>query len=560
MLDSVTPRSETSVPGRSVGHSGRRELGRGRSGVVFLDQDESGRRLACKVFDARGLTRLVQVVFLGSPNPYVWNEDAVRCAFLRRRILARLVELWFADRLRVAGAVGQAWNEEHRAFELRTEYSPGVPPPLHWSAGSSAGRGTGTDLVRELVAEILAPLQRHLIEAGFPGLVWQAGKGNPVALNNFLLERHSAGHRWTWIDLESGVPAIAPIDPRALLGFYLPQSVRFRRPLFDDVDTERLERYFAQEAEALRSLHGADELDELRSAARSLAECQGRWKTLRRHERGIGYALARGRLTPERAQWFRTRPLRWYAHAVARGSVSAIRLARAAPGWLARRLARVPWRAGARFAWSFATSGLYLKRFARHFVARRIRAWVLRGQLARAEAKHLRAHLSREESSAYLTDFAVHVALKVPVKGFEYWVLPALWALGWIGDGALALGLVVSGAAVRTLYTSVRCAQSLRHRRELPLVALGVGLLPMVGNFAYPVQILYSSTEEEYDLARFILYDDCARIGRHVPIWGGADTLTEHVFNRLPDRLVGLRRGRRASGATEIPRSGPGER
>ena len=547
VLDSSTKSEARPIPSRSA-ESGPRELGRGRSGVVYLDRDDSGRRIARKVFGARGLTRVVQVLFLGSPNPYVWSEDAVRCAFLRRRILAPLVEHWFAGRLRVAEAVEQTWNEEQRAFELRTEFSPGVPPPLRHSGRGTAGRSPGTELVHELVHEIMAPLQRRLIEAGFPGLVWQAGKGNPVALNNFLLERlDERQHRWTWIDLESGVPALAPIDPRALFGFYVPQSVRLRRPLFDDVDVERLERYLEREAEALRLLHGDEALRELRSAALTLGDCQTRWKSLRRHERAIGHALARGRLSRERAEWFRSRPVRWYAGEAARYSRAALRRAWAAPGWLVRAVARSPWRAGARFAWSFATSGRFRKRVARHFVAGRIRAWERRGQLSRPEARHLRTHLEREESSAYLTDFAVHVALKAPVKAFEYWILPAAWAVGWIGEGTLALGLLVAGPAVRTLYTSVRCAQSLRRGRELPLVALGTGLLPVVGNLAYPTQILYSSTEEEDDLARFILYDGCARLGRHVPIWGGADTLTEHVFNRLPDRVVGLRRRRRAA-------------
>ncbi len=551
-LDSGTAPTTGPAHGRIPGYSGLRELGRGRSGVVFLGRDDGGRPIACKVFDARGLTRLVQVVFLGSPNPYVWNEDAVRCAFLRRRILARLVEHWFAGRLCVAGALDLVWNEEHRAFELQAEFSPGVPPPLH-----HAGRTSGTGLVRELVVEIMAPLQRHLIEAGFPGLVWQAGKGNPVALNNFLLERLDEGrHRWRWIDLESGVPALAPIDPRALFGFYLPQSFRLGRPLFDDVDTQRLERYLDQEGAALQALHGVDELEELRSATRKLARCQTRWKELRRHERGIGHALARGRLNEESAEWFRTRPVRWYTQEGLRYLSSAWRRACALPGWLGRCFVRIPWRASARKAWSFATSGRFRRRSALHFVAQRIRAWERRGQLTRAEALHLRRHLPREESSAYLTDFAVHLALKVPVKTFEYWVLPTLWAVGWLGDGALALGLLMSGPMVRTLYTSVRMAQSLRRGRELPLVALGVGLVPVLGNFAYPVQILYSSTEEQDDLARFILYDGCARLGRHVPIWGGADTLTEHVFNRLPDRLVNLRRRRSSGSAGLQPGSG----
>ncbi|HEX6885813.1 MAG TPA: hypothetical protein VF530_20735 [Planctomycetota bacterium] len=521
-------------PGRVPGHSGLRELGRGRSGVVYLGRDGAGRRLACKVFASHGLTRVVQVLLLGSPNPYLWNEDALRCAFLRRRILARLVEHWFGARLGVAAAVDGLWNEEQRAFELQAELSSGLPLPLH-RPGSARGKA----LVRELVTEIQAPLQRHLIESGFTGLAWQAGLGNPVALNNFLLEEEAGGaRRYCWIDLESGIPALVPLDPRTLLRFYLPESWRLGRPLFDDVDVARLERYLETQASALRDRFGAEGLDALRAQAAALGRHQARWKGLARHERGIGHALARGELTAERAEWYRARPLRWYARELVRALRAALRGAGAGLARLARWLRRFPWRASARAAWLFSSSGRRRARVARHFVAGRIRAWERRRQLTRAEARRLRASLPREESSVYLTDFVVHLALKPPVKALEYWVLPLFWGLGWIGGGTLAAGLVLCGPLARSLYTAVRCAQSLRRGREVPWAALGVGLLPVVGNLAFPVQLLVSSTDERDELARFLLYDGCARLGRHVPVWGGADTLTEHVFNHLPDRLV----------------------
>ena len=41
-------------------------------------------------------------------------------------------------------------------------------------------------------------LRSHLEFAGFDGLLWQAGHGNPVALNNFLLESASqGGEKWS---------------------------------------------------------------------------------------------------------------------------------------------------------------------------------------------------------------------------------------------------------------------------------------------------------------------------------------------------------------------------
>ena len=62
-------------------------LGSGRAGVVFKSEDDQGRITARKVFDSDALTRAVQYLFLGSPNPYAWCVHAVQAAMLRRRIL-----------------------------------------------------------------------------------------------------------------------------------------------------------------------------------------------------------------------------------------------------------------------------------------------------------------------------------------------------------------------------------------------------------------------------------------------------------------------------------------
>ena len=51
------------------------------------------------------------------------------------------------------------------------------------------GNGFGATDARELWQYVMRPLQRRLVEAGFDGVAWQAGLGNPVAANNFMLER-----------------------------------------------------------------------------------------------------------------------------------------------------------------------------------------------------------------------------------------------------------------------------------------------------------------------------------------------------------------------------------
>lgn len=68
-----------------------------------------------------------------------------------------------------------------------------------------------------------------------------------------------------------------------------------------------------------------------------------------------------------------------------------------------------------------------------------------------------------------------------------------------------------------------------------------MGTLPVVGNFAYPLQLLWSSTTKGDDLARAILYDGFARTGAHLLVWCGQDTLTEHWCNRVPEPILRLR-------------------
>lgn len=501
-----------------------RELGRGRSGVVYVSHESEGFPIARKVFGSTGLTKLVQCVFLGAPNPYVWNEDAIRCAHLRRVILAELVREWFDEELYVARSRGWGWTPEARAFELRAQLVHGRPPDLQHPLR------TEDEQMRVLSTQIMPKLQALLVESGFDGMVWQAGKGNPVALNNFLLEQDDDGseRRWAWIDLESGVPALAALNPFALLGFYLPRSIRFGRPLFDDVDTDRLRSYLIDDAWPREMLDQVEELDFR----------QQRWKSQPRVARSIGYRLARGDLDDEQARWYRARPLRWILREARRALARAPRaIGRRLHAGL-RRLGSLPWRRLPSSVSRFLLSQKHRAELAREYTEKRISAWVERAQLNDADARFLRSHLELEDSATFATDFGVHLAIKPFVKGFEYWLCPMLYALGFLSEGWLALVMLGAGPAARSLYTGSRIVQNSVQGKERPWTALLVGVLPVVGNFAFPIQLLRSSQSEEDDLARFLLYDGFAQLGARVPIWGGEDTLTEHRFNRLADYIV----------------------
>jgi hypothetical protein len=514
-----------------------RVIGRGRSGVVYLNGTRSRGEHATvrKVFGGDLANRIVLYVLTGAPNPYAWCESAVLAAACRRRILARLVKFWFGDTLRLPDTSGTAWNYVHAAFELRSEFIRGHHAPLRqptWQPGDE-------ELVDSLVRDVMKPLQARLMQCGFDGLVWQAGLGNPVAANNFMLDDGAgAAPRWVWIDLESGVPALFPMNPLALLRIYLPLCLRYRRWLFDDANIDRLRRYVQDHETALAAHCAPFELQRLHTDIDDLEREQKQWKSIPRHCRSIGYDLSKGRISVQEADWFRDRPLRWYAKLALRWlqkvPVSLARLVNNAWTWLKMRR----WRRLAQSAWLFIASQRFRAFWARYYVTGRVHSWRQRGFFDAATARALRSELRQDEASAYLTDFGVHLAIKPFVKTIQLWVIPALFALGVIESGMVAGAIFVAGGAIgRTAYTTGRMIQSALHRERLPWLALALGILPVVGNAAYPAQLVYHGAHNGRGIARFILRDTFARIGQHFPIFGGNDTLTEHWFNRLPDVL-----------------------
>ena len=272
-------------------------IGRGRSANVYVGPDEDGRRVAHKIFTPDSLSSLVFYVLDGAPNPYGWNEHAVAAALARRQILGHLVTFWFGGRLSLPAVYGTAWNEQARAYELRCEFIEGRHLRLRGPDGTE-------DRLEDLVANIMTPLQRHLEQAGFDGMVWQAGRGNPVAASNFMLRDGDDPPHWVWIDLESGVPALFSCSPHAQLRFYLPRCWHYRRPLFDDTNTHLLRSYLEERTEELEKELGRKHLEELLASVDELDHRQLRWKSLARHERSILAQRALGHLTESEARWY----------------------------------------------------------------------------------------------------------------------------------------------------------------------------------------------------------------------------------------------------------------
>jgi len=508
-------------------------IGKGRSANVYMGLDEEGQRVVHKIFTPDSLSKLVFILIDGAANPYGWNEDAIQSAVARRSILTLLVKCWFSDRLTLPKTYGSSWNKEAHANEMICEFIDGYHLPLRGPDNYEADLA-----LRTLTREIMVPLQKHLEEAGFDGMLWQAGRGNPVAASNFMLrDHHGPGPQWVWIDLESGVPALFAINPADQLTFYLPACSRYRRALFDDTNIVKLRGYLETHREEIEGVHGSGSVKEILAQVDKLEYHQVRWKSLPRHYRSIESYRVQGTISDSEAGWYQKRPLRWYSRLLARGSVKLTRrvINRLKSGCL--RIMRFNYPKLCTGLWRFVSSQMYRTLLSRSYVAKRIEEWEGRKILNPSMIAKLRETLIHDESSEYITDFGVHLMIKPFMKFLQWWIFPFLFMVGAVNEVVLAAVLIGGGSLGRTIYTLGRMTQAVLRRQQLPWVALGLGVFPVLGNIAYPAELVKCGARNTGILARFIIFDFFAGIGRMIPIWGGPDTLTEHYFNRLPVHL-----------------------
>jgi hypothetical protein len=509
-------------------------LGAGRSGQVFLVNAEAG-AIAQKVFFEDRIATLIHYILFGAPNPYVWNESAIKCAYFRRKILKDLVLFWFDGTLDVADAIATQWNQEFNAYQLDTKFISGRHVALQ-----QPFRLYQTQELDALLKQVMKPLQKHLIAAGFDGLLWQAGKGSPSALNNFMVETSADGELFfSWIDMESGVPALFPFNILELFRFYLPKSIQYGRALFDDVNTSKLRHYVTTYQTDLEAAIGNERYLILLEYIDRLEQYQQHWKQTRRVDRSIQYQLKRGYINADQANWYTKHPIAWYCRELDRFLTFCVsKLFTDLPLKLLDKLRSLHYRKLLWRTYCLIVSQHYRLAIARKYVAARIKKWHHRNQLNDEEAHYLLRQLNGEKVSDYLNDFSVHLGLKIAIKGLEYVLVPLLYAVGLIDELLLIVWLIGGGPVHRTLYTLTRIFQRALNSQEIPWVAFWVGLLPTVGFIAYPVQIVYSATGKQSKVAQFIVYDFFTRIGEKIPAWGGEDTLTEHFFNHWASKVI----------------------
>ncbi|MFQ4138272.1 hypothetical protein PGN35_018330 [Nodosilinea sp. PGN35] len=512
-----------------------KSLGAGRSGQVFLIEID-GQPVARKIFSGDTLAAAVHYVLFGADNPYIWNEDVLQCAYYRRKILEHLVEYWFGEKLKIANAIAAERDAELRQNQLDAVFIAGRSPALRQPLDLSRSQE-----VKELTDTVMQPLQRRLVEAGLDGLVWQAGKGNPVALNNFLIVDGKSGDRtFVWIDMESGVPALFPLNVLTLFTFYLPKCIEYRTFLFDDVSIKTLSRYVCDRRLDLERQFGALGYQQLEQDIQALGHHQQQWRSLNRLKRGIFSHLQQGKITPQAAERYQKYPPLWLWYILWQMVVTVIQtLLIDLPQKVVRKVAQIPVLRLTRNLVKLIVSKRYRTQVARDYITARIEVWGDRKQLTEAEAEQLLTRLDQESGTDYLSDFGVHLGMKVFVKIVEYGIFPLIYLAGYINELTLGIVILLGGAFSRTVYTGFRMVQAAAEGKEIPWLAFFVGMIPlMIGNIAYPCQMLYSAAGKRGKVAGFIVYDIFTRIGGWIPIWGGEDTLTEHYFNHSASNLL----------------------
>ena len=170
----------------------------------------------------------------------------------------------------------------------------------------------------------------------------------------------------------------------------------------------------------------------------------------------------------------------------------------------------------------FCVSGSFQSRFGRLMIQSRIERWREHQRLTDVEAEALQRQLDSAAVDEYVRCFGLHLGLKL--------LMPVVTSLKVGGAAAsvasgnpvyflLMLMLLPMLRTATTLWRMIGSGRPAADYRD----ALAVGILPVVGSLAYPVQ-MYAKFPA---LSLFLMRDFASRLGCWLPIYGGKDSRTE---------------------------------
>lgn len=196
-----------------------------------------------------------------------------------------------------------------------------------------------------------------------------------------------------------------------------------------------------------------------------------------------------------------------------------------------------------RKSFAMITSRSYQSKTARRLFHRMVRRWESRQWIDASAGAELRENFDRPDVGIYSRGVAKHLAIKT--------LSPAVSTLKVTGMAAAIAGGNLWYAIVPFLILPFcRTAVTLqswwasRDSKTPHAQALAIGVIPTFGSLAFVLQMFNSNPA----VSEFFLRDAASRIGRHLPIYGGPDSRTEHAVLDWVDR--GIRLGRKASPLT----------
>ncbi|WP_345326935.1 hypothetical protein [Novipirellula rosea] len=277
----------------------------------------------------------------------------------------------------------------------------------------------------------------------------------------------------------------------------------------------------------LRKLMGCDRYRRTvcRTAIRSVREVRFRTVILRRHRSRITRQWETDRRLPRGNLRQRLGPISFAWHRL----VSALTTPQI------HRVISDPHRRRLQYRRTIAilSSACYQAKAGRRTFERFVRTWETRGWIGKDEAIRLRANFSGERISVYSRGLAKHLAIKT---------LSPIFAPIKVGGVTLYLsgGSIWYAVAAFLILPTMRTAVTLmsmwsNRRADIPHgVAFAVGTIPTLGSSAFIIQMWNADKA----ISAFLIRDTAIRIGRRLPIYGGADSRTEHAMLALADRFV----------------------
>ncbi len=510
-------------------------LGHGRSASVYKIES-SGKLTARKIFTGSSTANFVMSLFYGAPVDYQWCEPAVKTAFYRRKVFVKLLQFWFGDQLTIAAPIGTGKDEESGAYYLDAEFIKGEVAELY-NPFSISHISEYHDL-----KEVLFPkLQAKLRESGFIGTLWQVGYGQPCSIPNFLCIKYSDDvkkEQWIWIDAESGVPALASYSLAKQLSFYIPQAIKRRRVLFDDIDEVILNRYVEDYRSQLTEKLGEAGYVELKADVEKLIGHYNEWRRDTRFFHIIKYFCHKNIISEDKFNRLSSGQdsklafmLFFYAPRQIKMGVKFIfrKIAN-----IAKRFNPLKWFI---FFLRSALSRKYRIQKSGDFVLKRIGDWEELNRVTPKEADLLRDELNCPESNQYLADFGVFLALKPFGYFVKLCVVPVLMIYGVISPQTVVFIFAFFSLSLRFIYALLRCIEDLIFHRSFPYIALLVAPIPTFGTLAYPCQMVHSA-RKGHTISKFIIYEIFSAVAKKIPIWGGDNSEIEYYLNRQAYRLI----------------------